>query len=130
MIPPTMKAAVHTGSVPVGLRDFAVPRPSLPDHVLVRVGAAVSAEATSMTWTTRPEWRQTPGHEFAGVIAALGNEPGGFAPGERVLVRPRARCGVCDGCTAVRGPGVSGAECMAAGATNSRPGRWPSMSSF
>ncbi len=99
MIPPGMRAAVHTDAFQLDIRDVAVPRPSLPDHVLVRVGAVGICGSDKHDLDHPPRSLLHSGHEFAGVIAALGSEPGGFTPGERVLVRPRARCGVCAGCT-------------------------------
>lgn len=43
-----------------------------------------------------------PGHEVAGVVAAVGPEVTGFSPGDRVLVEPNVVCGVCEHCRSGR----------------------------
>ena len=43
---------------------------------------------------------QVIGHEMAGVIAEVGGEVEGFAPGDRVVVRPLDYCGACPACDA------------------------------
>ena len=62
-----------------------------------------------------------PGHEMAGVIAAVGSEVSGWAAGDRVVVPFSCGCGVCSACTAGFGnicdneyqPGFSGWGSMA-----------------
>ena len=62
-----------------------------------------------------------PGHEMAGVIAAVGSEVAGWAVGDRVVVPFSCGCGVCDACSAGFGnicdneyqPGFSGWGSMA-----------------
>jgi L-iditol 2-dehydrogenase len=39
-----------------------------------------------------------PGHEYAGVVEAVGDGVDGFAPGDHVAVDPNILCGVCDFC--------------------------------
>ena len=39
-----------------------------------------------------------PGHEFAGVVEAVGDGVEGFAPGDHVAVDPNILCGVCYFC--------------------------------
>ncbi len=43
---------------------------------------------------------QVIGHEMAGVIAEVGGDVEGFAPGDRVVVRPLDYCGACPACDA------------------------------
>lgn len=40
------------------------------------------------------------GHEMSGTVTALGEGVGGFAPGDRVTVRPLDHCGECPACRA------------------------------
>ncbi|WP_095012074.1 zinc-dependent alcohol dehydrogenase [Tsuneonella mangrovi] len=40
------------------------------------------------------------GHEMSGVVEAIGDEVEGFAPGEKVVVRPLDYCGKCPACLA------------------------------
>jgi len=39
-----------------------------------------------------------PGHEYAGVVEAVGDEVDGFAPGDHVAIDPNILCGVCYFC--------------------------------
>lgn len=39
-----------------------------------------------------------PGHEFAGVVEAVGEGVEGFAPGDRIAVDPNIVCGICSFC--------------------------------
>jgi 2-desacetyl-2-hydroxyethyl bacteriochlorophyllide A dehydrogenase len=41
-----------------------------------------------------------PGHEFSGRIVAVGDDVGGWSPGDRVCVLPFGQCGECDACRA------------------------------
>jgi L-iditol 2-dehydrogenase len=73
-----------------------------PDELLVRV------EACGVCGTDRHllhgEFPSTPpvtlGHEFCGIIEAMGNGVSGFALGERVTGDPNIHCGRCDMCQA------------------------------
>jgi len=38
------------------------------------------------------------GHEFSGVVAAVGTGVDGFAPGDRVVAVPAIGCGACRAC--------------------------------
>lgn len=95
---PDMKAALHTDALKLEIVRKEVPRVVDPDHVLLRVGAVGFCGSDKHDLETPPRVRQTPGHEFAGVIEELGSDPAGFAVGERVLSSPRAWCGECAEC--------------------------------
>ena len=93
-----MKAAVHTDAFRLDLVEKEIPRITDPDHVLLKVGAVGICGSDKHDLETPPRVRQTPGHEFAGIIAELGTEPAGFKIGDRVVCRPRAFCGECPSC--------------------------------
>lgn len=38
------------------------------------------------------------GHEFAGVVEAVGSDVAGFKPGDRVCIDPNHPCGCCEPC--------------------------------
>lgn len=99
-LPTTMKAAVHTGAYQLDIRNVPVPEVSDPDHVLLKVGAVGICGSDKHDLDHPPQMEQVPGHEFAGTVAALGPEAAGYSAGDRVLVRPRARCGTCEDCVA------------------------------
>ena len=71
-------------------------------------GAVITVRATGVCRSDWHAWRgheavplpHIPGHEFAGVIAAVGAQVGGFAPGDRVTAPFVNGCGRCDWCRA------------------------------
>lgn len=98
-----MQAArlVATGDMQVF--DVAGPEPG-PTDLLVRV------EACGLCGSDRHMFRGeyptalpvTLGHEFAGIVEAVGNEVHGFAVGARVTGDPNISCGHCKQCLAGR----------------------------
>ncbi|GAA2656561.1 alcohol dehydrogenase catalytic domain-containing protein [Paractinoplanes durhamensis] len=95
-----MRALVYDAvGAPVVLRQ--IPEPALPAD-----GAIVEVRATGVCRSDWHAWRghdpvplpNVPGHEFAGVIAALGSDVTGFAVGDRVTVPFVNGCGLCDYC--------------------------------
>jgi alcohol dehydrogenase len=97
-----MLAVVYdrTGAPPV-LRDVA-------DPVCPPDGAVVEVKATGVCRSDWHAWRghdpvrlpHVPGHEFAGVIAQVGEQVTGFVPGERVTAPFVNGCGRCEWCRA------------------------------
>jgi alcohol dehydrogenase len=96
-----MRAAVmHAFEQPLSLETVPDPAPE-PGGVVVEVRA---------TGVCRSDWHgwmghdpsivlpHVPGHELAGVIAAVGPEVRGFAVGDRVTVPFCCGCGSCDSC--------------------------------
>jgi (R,R)-butanediol dehydrogenase/meso-butanediol dehydrogenase/diacetyl reductase len=69
------------------------------------------------------------GHEFAGVVADLGDGVSGFVPGDRVVVEPCLTCGTCARCreaatTSATSSASSGCPAVGAGsASTSSPTR-------
>jgi len=97
-----MKAAVL--HAPGDLRIDSVPEPEPgPGEVVLEVGAALSC-GTDVKSVRRghPSIAGYPsrlGHEFAGVVGAVGEGVGTVAPGDRVFCGNSAPCGVCRPCT-------------------------------
>ena len=83
----------------IHLREVAKPIPG-PDELLVRV------EACGICGTDRHllhgEFPCTPpvtlGHEFCGIIEAMGSSVSGFSVGSRITGNPNIHCGRCDQC--------------------------------
>lgn len=101
-----MKAIVMRGPGQYGLETVERPAPG-PGEVLVRVRAVAicgsdpkvfSGDYQSIGWP--PAFPFTPGHEFAGEVAALGAGVTGLEPGDRVAGEAHCGCGVCDNCKA------------------------------
>ncbi len=81
---------------------------SVPDPVAPDGGVVVEVRATGVCRSDWHAWRghdpvplpHTPGHEFAGVVAAVGAGVGRWRPGDRVTVPFVCGCGVCEYCRA------------------------------
>lgn len=82
------------------LRELPAPWPA-PGEVLVRVRAAgvCGSDVHGFTGSTG---RRTPGvimgHEFSGIVEALGEGASGHVPGDQVAIQPIISCGVCAQC--------------------------------
>jgi len=87
---PTMKAAVvRDFGKPLTIEDVPVPQPG-PGEVLVKVKACgvchTDLHAASGDWPVKPVPPFIPGHEAAGVVAALGADVAGLRIGDAVGV--------------------------------------------
>ena len=97
-----MKAMVlHTPRQPLRATDLPTPKPG-PDEVLVRVGACAVCRTDLHVVDgelPHPKLPLVPGHEIAGVVAAIGEGAERFKPGERVGVPWLGwTCGECEHC--------------------------------
>ena len=96
-----MRAAYYEAfQQPLSLQDL--PEPTPPDHgAVIRVGASGLCRSDWHGWMGHDPDIQpphVPGHEFAGVIAALGKEVRTWRVGERVTVPFVCACGTCAQC--------------------------------
>jgi (R,R)-butanediol dehydrogenase/meso-butanediol dehydrogenase/diacetyl reductase len=107
-----MKAAVYHGPNKLEVADVPEPRP-IAGTVKVKVGfngicgtdlheyyagpIFVPTEPHPLTGQQMP---LVMGHEFSGVITAVGDGVTGFAEGDRVAIEPIYRCGHCGPCQA------------------------------
>ncbi|WP_323040013.1 zinc-dependent alcohol dehydrogenase [Gemmobacter sp.] len=87
------------------LVEVPAPGPLAPTEVLIRVqavgicGSDLHVEDFSAGYEFMvPLLPVTLGHEFAGVIAAVGADVRDLYPGQRVTVWPSSPCGVCAAC--------------------------------
>jgi threonine 3-dehydrogenase len=100
-MPSTMQAVVKAEPAPgIELREVPAPAPG-PGEVLVRV-QAVSVCGTDLhiyNWDPWAQWRihppLIPGHEFAGVVAALGKGVSTVREGDPVSAEMHVSCGKC-----------------------------------
>lgn len=100
--PKMMKAAVLHGANDVRMEEIPVPVPG-PGDALVAVRAALTCgtDAKVMRRGGHPTMIRPPapfGHEFAGVVAAVGEGVMNFAMGDRVVAANSAPCGLCRYC--------------------------------
>jgi (R,R)-butanediol dehydrogenase/meso-butanediol dehydrogenase/diacetyl reductase len=101
-----MRAAVFRA--PGDVRIESVPEPAAPGpgELLIKVSKAALCGTDSAEWDHGPLLARPPvilGHEFTGQVVAVGPdttgpEPGGFAPGTRVVSGAGISCGRCDWC--------------------------------
>lgn len=102
LIPETMRAAVLFGPGDIRVTDRPVPVPG-PDEVLVKVAMCGTCGTDLKIFDghfpqTPPFGEFTPGHEWAGTVAAVGSGVDEFAPGDRVCIEAHSGCGRCDNC--------------------------------
>lgn len=94
-----MKAYILHGINDIRLEETAVPR-IREDEVLVRVKAAgiCGSDIPRIYVTGTYSYPLIPGHEFSGVVEAVGGESGRAWQGKRVGVYPLIPCGDCVPC--------------------------------
>lgn len=97
-----MKAAVLYGYNDLRVVERDVPQPQ-KEEVLIRVKACAicgsDPKIVAHGWPSCPPMGEfIPGHEFAGVIAALGEGVTSYHVGDRVAIEPHKGCGHCVNC--------------------------------
>ena len=98
----SVRAVVNTGVGQVEYREIPVPSPG-PGEVLIRVRAVGVCGSDIHQWLGPVSWAvRYPvvlGHEFAGVVEAVGPGVTSWKPGDRVVSETAARvCGQCIYC--------------------------------
>ena len=99
-LPTTMRAARILGPHRTEVATVPVPTPG-PDEVLIRVRrAGVCGTDLHILHGdyALARFPMTPGHEFAGTVAAVGDEVRGVAVGDAVTADPNVPCLVCPEC--------------------------------
>ena len=100
---PTMRAAVCPKPGQITIEDVEKPTPG-PGEALIEVEASgICGSDVRGFLGTHPEIDKYPvilGHEFAGVVAEVGEGVTECAPGDRVIIEPLFVCGKCPGCLA------------------------------
>jgi len=94
-----MLAAFSGGKEKIELREVPVPAPG-PGEVLLRVRACGICGSDLHFYRGELPMIPTisPGHEFAGEVAEVGEGVQGMAPGQRVLAEPLRTCRECSYC--------------------------------
>ena len=102
ILPETMKAAILTGRNNLEVKQVPVPEPG-PMEVLLKVESCACC-STDVALMDEPLPGQppygsfVPGHEHAGVVAALGPDVDEFKVGDRVAVEAHLGCLRCRNC--------------------------------
>lgn len=98
-----LKAAFYDGNQTIRIGECTPVPPGLSE-VQIRVAycgiCGTDLHVFHGAMDKRVHIPQVLGHEMSGTIAALGSPIEGFAPGDRVTVRPLAPCGDCPACRA------------------------------
>ena len=103
-----MRALIKAGDAPgLTLADIEAPRPGPNDVVIeVRAASICGTDLHIFDWDGWAQRTITPGmavgHEFAGVIAGVGDEVTGLGVGDRVSAEGHITCGHCRNCRAGR----------------------------
>lgn len=98
-----MKAVRLHGVQDLRVEEIAAPAPPGPAEVTLRVTAAGICGSDLHNFRTGAWISRAPsvaGHEFTGVVTAVGADVRNVAPGDRVLVDSRHVCGICAACRA------------------------------
>jgi L-iditol 2-dehydrogenase len=101
-VPETMKAALLKGRNQLEVREVPTPQPA-PMEVLLKVESCACC-STDVALMDNPLPGQppygnfTPGHEYAGIVAALGEGVDEFRVGDRVAVEAHLGCMRCKNC--------------------------------
>lgn len=99
-----MRAAVFKGAgEPLSIEDRPIPEPG-PGQVLIAVHrCGICGSDLAMTAPGSPATFAAgcvPGHEYAGIVAAIGKDVTNLHVGDAVSAFPVAGCGFCDACRA------------------------------
>src|SRR5713226_9253203 len=96
-----MTAAFFTGKQQVEVRKTDVPTPGAGAAEECLRACGICGSDLHFYHGAFPAMPNiSPGHEFAGEIAELGEGVAAFAPGQRVVVEPIKRCQDCSFCRA------------------------------
>lgn len=102
-----MDAVYKYEAKPYSMKFGSVPIPEItPDQVLVQIKASGICGTDHSLWhwneaianSYKIDFPRIFGHEFAGVVAQVGNQVKGIKVGERVTVNPILYCGRCSYC--------------------------------
>ena len=98
-----VKAAYYEGNETIRMGD-CVPVSPADSQVQIRVAycgiCGTDLHVFHGKMDRRVHFPQVLGHEMSGTIEAVGSAIAGFAPGDRVTVRPLDPCGACPACRA------------------------------
>jgi threonine dehydrogenase-like Zn-dependent dehydrogenase len=94
-----MKAVVFRSPGEIGVEEWPEPSIEQPGDAIVRVTLAGICEYDVLAYDgKRPRHPGTIGHQFAGVIEAVGDGAGAIKVGQRVVSPPSVSCGGCFYC--------------------------------
>ncbi len=110
-----MRAALITGAHRLELVEVPEPRPAPGGAVVDIRYCGVCGTDVGAYRAGRPSHPSLFGHEWTGTVRAVGDEVGGLAPGDRVVIGVRSPCGTCPDCVAGRPGSCRAARAMLLG---------------
>ena len=108
----TMKQAMLFGVEDIRIVEQPIPDPG-PGKVLVKNRISTTCGTDVKNFRRGYPLLKPPhpyGHEFSGVVAAVGSRVTEFRPGDPVAILPYLSCGICDACRSNRSAWVSRRE--------------------
>lgn len=94
-----MRAAIfHRAGEPLSIEHVPDPTPAADQAILEIANAGICGSDLHMTESEYTPSGLILGHEFAGVIAALGSDVTGWKVGDRVTALPLNACNACEAC--------------------------------
>jgi 2-desacetyl-2-hydroxyethyl bacteriochlorophyllide A dehydrogenase len=101
-VPDTMLAAILEGPERLEVKEVDTPQPGNTDVLIkVKACAVCSSDVSiiSKPWPGQPSYGKfIPGHEYSGVVAALGDTVDEYEIGDRVAVEAHLGCFRCKNC--------------------------------
>ena len=101
-LPEKMTAAVLYGPGDIRVTEVDVPKPGYGEVLIKVMACAICGSDLSLirrAWPGQPPYGEfVPGHEYSGIIAALGHGIDEFQVGDRVAVEVHKGCGRCTNC--------------------------------
>lgn len=103
MPPATMQAAVSRGPRRIEVDALSVPEPAHGEARIRIEACGICGSDLHLFGVGGLAPGLVPGHEFMGVVDALGEDVSNVSPGQRVAVEPFRTCGACAACRSGRG---------------------------
>lgn len=93
-----MQSAVLVGPGRIEVREVPLPEPG-PGEIVMKVESALTCGADLRAWKRGAGAPAPLGHEYSGVVAAMGEGVRGFRLGDAVMTAHSAPCGECFHCS-------------------------------
>jgi (R,R)-butanediol dehydrogenase / meso-butanediol dehydrogenase / diacetyl reductase len=113
-----MPAAVYQGEGRITVEHIPVPAPAAGELVIEVSHCGICGSDLHFVIENWGRPGSVFGHEYSGVVVAVGSDVAGWSPGDRLVGGPDPRCGECAQCAAGRpqlclsrdAPGIGGAH--------------------
>ena len=114
-LPETMRAAVYKGDRRVEVEEYPIPELGADDVLLEVSHCGVCGSDIHFVLEGWGRPNSVGGHEYTGIVAAIGPEVTAWLVGDTVVGGPSVRCGECEYCRAGRPSLCSGRNAIGEG---------------